>query len=56
MSGVTREVVTDIRRHAKIAIQNETTTRDRVDRLEAWAQYFTHLGFWGRLRWLLFGK
>lgn len=51
---------------ARAALQNEATTRERVERLEPAIQRHEELvhlharllnrGFWGRLRWLFLGR
>lgn len=41
------------------ALRNEQVTRERVDKLEAWAiatSAIINRGFWGRLRWLVTGR
>jgi hypothetical protein len=51
-------VVRDLKESAKsarVALANEYVTRQRVDRLEAWAQAFQALSLWQRLRWLIRG-
>lgn len=59
MSGVSRDVLTAVRKKAEAAGQNEMLTRQRVTVLEEYADRVSALlsrGLWGRLRWLLRGK
>jgi hypothetical protein len=56
MSGVTNAVFGQLRKTVSDTSYAEQVTRKRVDRLETWAEAFTSMGFWMRLRWLLLGK
>lgn len=56
MAGVTQAVMEQQKRAALAALQNEALTRKRVEMLEQWAQEFTRMGFWRRVRWILVGR
>jgi len=60
VSGLSTAVVRQIKDKAQAALENERSTRERVEHLERWAQAASETlfgrGFWGRLRWLVTGK
>ena len=49
---VTNQTLTEAHVNAAAAVKNEQITRARVERIEA----VLSRGFWGRMRWLLFGR
>ncbi len=52
MRGVLAKHFTKQERLSTVALQNEQVTRSRVDRIEE----LLSRRFWGRLKWLFFGR
>lgn len=56
MSGISGQVVRQIKDQAKSNVERLSNVEMELYRLGTWAQRFSSMGFWRRMRWLVTGK